>query len=109
MSEPPFDCVVIGSGPLPGLVAGVLAQSHRKRVALIGAQRRISSTMSEAFDAMTGVGSGESTPEGSGNTPEGSGNIALPGPRAASLDSVVQVARLTVARATIAASPGTPQ
>lgn len=37
MSEPPFDCVVIGSGPLPGLVAGALAQSHRKRVALIGA------------------------------------------------------------------------
>lgn len=37
MSDAPFDCVVIGSGPLPGLVAGVLAQTHRKRVALIGA------------------------------------------------------------------------
>ena len=37
MSEPPFDCVVIGSGPLPGLVAGLLAQAHKKRVALIGA------------------------------------------------------------------------
>ena len=37
MSDPPFDCVVIGSGPLPGLVAGLLADGHRKRVALIGA------------------------------------------------------------------------
>lgn len=37
MSEPPFDCVVIGSGPLPGLVAGLLARSHGKRVALVGA------------------------------------------------------------------------
>ena len=37
MSEQRFDCVVIGSGPLPGLVAGLLAQAHGKRVALIGA------------------------------------------------------------------------
>lgn len=37
MSELPFDCVVIGSGPLPGLVAGLLAHVHGKRVALIGA------------------------------------------------------------------------
>lgn len=37
MSDVPFDCVVIGSGPLPGLVAGLLAQAHGRRVALIGA------------------------------------------------------------------------
>ncbi len=37
MSDGPFDCVVIGSGPLPGLVAGVLTQTHKQRVALIGA------------------------------------------------------------------------
>lgn len=37
MSETVFDCVVIGSGPLPGLVAGLLAEAHGKRVALIGA------------------------------------------------------------------------
>lgn len=36
MTEQRFDCLVIGSGPLPGLVAGFLAQSHDKRVALIG-------------------------------------------------------------------------
>lgn len=37
MSDQTFDCVVIGSGPLPGLVAGLLSQAHNKRVALIGA------------------------------------------------------------------------
>ncbi len=36
MTEQRFDCLVIGSGSLPGLVAGLLAQTHNKRVGLIG-------------------------------------------------------------------------